>query len=249
MIDLSLLSNNESLLAHVHSPYGILRILENDQYRWFTLGDDHVIQGVMDKTQPNLLCTPVNQAMFVSLLPITADTKILNLGAGSGCFERALQDNKLTSVEISADIVAAAHNYFLLDDTTPIINDCAEHFVAQCQHSFDVILIDIFSAQSHQTLLQKHAFWHACFKRLSCLGKIAINLAAHNEQQVINLLLLLRPLFSEFIVIEFKQFKNIVVFASNASLADISLEKIKQYDNPNTKNLPTSIKQLIYTKH
>lgn len=157
MIDLIELSHNDRLLAKIDSPYGLLRILENDQYRWFTLGDDLVIQGVMDKTQPSLLCTPVNQAMFISLLPLTADVQVLNLGSGSGCFDRALKycAIELTSVEISADIIAAAQNYFLLDETTPIINDCAEHFVTQCQQSFDVILIDIFSAQSHQALLQK----------------------------------------------------------------------------------------------
>ena len=28
---------------------GFLRIVENSQHRWFTLADNHVIQGVMDK--------------------------------------------------------------------------------------------------------------------------------------------------------------------------------------------------------
>ncbi|MGO2127870.1 MAG: hypothetical protein ACTH4U_03955 [Pseudoalteromonas prydzensis] len=250
MLDLTQLPHS-SLLANIRSPYGLLRIVENGQYRWFTLGDDHVIQGVMDKTQPDLLCAPVNQAMFICLLPITANTQLLNLGAGSGCFERALKESaiKLTSVEISADIIAAALKYFLLDETTPIINDCAEHFIAQCQQRFDVILIDIFSAQSQQALLQKHAFWHACFTHLTPRGKIAINLAPSNEQQVINLLLLLRSLFNEFIVIEFKQFKNIVVIASNASLAGITIENIKLCDNINTTNLAENIKQLLYTKN
>lgn len=66
---------------------------------------------------------------------------------------------------------------------------------------------------------------------------------------MINLLLLLRPLFSEFIVIEFKHYQNIVVIASNANLADVTLENIKHYDNPNTLNLYESIKQLLYTKN
>ncbi len=250
MLDLTQPSH-DSTMASIRSQYGLLRIVENSQHRWFTLADNHVIQGVMDKLQPNLLCAPVNQAMFLSLLPLSANDRVLNLGAGSGCFERVLKNQaiQLTSVEINADIIAAAHHYFLLDETTPIINDCAENFITRCQQSFDVILIDIFSAQSHQALLQKHGFWHACFKRLTCLGKIAINLAPHNEQQVINLLLLLRPLFREFIVIEFKQYKNIVLIASNDCLANITIENIKQQDDPNTVDLAEHINQLLYTQN
>ena len=122
--------------------------------------------------------------MFLSLLPLSANDRVLNLGAGSGCFERVLKNQaiQLTSVESTPILLQLLRiTIFYLMKQPPIINDCAENFITRCQQSFDVILIDIFSAQSHQALLQKHGFWHACFKRLTCLGKIAINLAPHKR--------------------------------------------------------------------
>ncbi|WP_149982514.1 spermidine synthase [Pseudoalteromonas rhizosphaerae] len=249
MIDLTPFTTDAYLVATIQSKQDTLKIFENADYRWLTLGDELTLQGVMEKSQPQQVSNPVNQAMLLFLLCSEPSSQILNLGLGSGCFERAVTNKagfELTTVEINPNVIKAAKQYFFLNDNNHIVAQCAEQFIAQSSRKFDVILIDVFSGKSQPAFLQKQAFLCDCHARLSTYGKICINFTAKNKQQLIALLTTLRSLFSHIVVIEFNQYKNIVLIASEQRLDAINIEQIKLHNDFSSPDLAAEIKQLFY---
>jgi len=209
---------------------GPLKVFENEQYRWFTLAGE-AIQGAMDKTQPEKVIMPTIQAMLLFLLWPKGSQKVLNLGLGSAAIERALATQagiEVTSVELESEVVLMAEQFFQFKPPAPVVHACADAFIKQSSECFDVILIDLFSQELHPAFFNSAQFWQNTAQRLTQDGQVFINLYPKDEKDLLEVLLLLKPLYQHMLMIELKDFKNIILVASQQSLSKINLENISQ---------------------
>lgn len=239
-----------------YTDYGPVCIYENNDYIWLTFSDDapceQIIQGVMSKANPGQVLTAVKQSMFLFLLRPVSNTRILNMGLGTAGVERTLRyiegkPHSLCSiyqfdtVEINCSVISAAKKHFKLPDNQTVYQQCAEQFIGQCTSLYDVINVDIFNGEHHQAFIEKEQFWQAINNCLEKNGQVLINLNPKTGQDLQKLLELLRHYFTCIALIEFNDYKNIVLILSNMSLKHITVEgihtcKLMQAVAPNLHN-------------
>jgi hypothetical protein len=230
-----------NLIASSNNQYGPICVYQNTAYRWLTLAQnaqsDITIQGVMSLNENEQLLIAVNQCMLLFLLKAAEPLRILNLGLGTAGIERAIYylHNKTAyinnldvfeSVEINPAIISVAKQYFNLpaDHTVHLQN--AELFVATCTRTYNVITIDIFSGDVHQGFLSDSVFWQNIRRCSEQNAQIIINLNPKTGKELQALLVLFRQHFGCIALIEFNEYKNIVVILSQQSLVHINKEEI-----------------------
>ena len=233
-----------------YSEYGPVYVYENSDYIWLTFSNDQSTnistQGVMSKAYPAKICTPVKQSMFLFLLTPIHNARILNMGLGAAGVERTLKHLEhnvlsmdsicqLDTVEINASIINLAKRYFNLASNHTIYQQCAESFIKHCTSYYDVINIDIFNGEHHPVFINSHVFWQNICHCLDKSGNVLINLNPKTGSDLQSLLMLLRNYFTCIALIEFNEYKNIVVILSHLSLKHITVEVI------HTSNLMQSI--------
>ncbi|MBH0073054.1 hypothetical protein I6E78_13840 [Pseudoalteromonas sp. NZS127] len=227
-------------IYHADSKFGPVRVYQNKDYRWLTFNNDpplgSTLQGVMSKARPELLCVPIYQSMLLFLLAPVSELRILNLGLGTAAIERALKHiessrrnliDTFESVEINPDVISIAKQFFKLPSDHTVHQQCAQQFISQCTQQYDLIYIDIFSGEHHQTFIQSESFWHAINHCINKSGQAIINLNSKTGQELQTTLVLLRHYFNCIALIEFNEYKNIVLILSNLSLKHITVEAIQ----------------------
>ena len=208
----------------------VLRVFENAQYRWFTLGGN-AVQAIMAKAQPQTTLLAIPQALMIFLLWQPKTSRILNLGLGAGGLERALHHYHafdMTAIEQQAEIITMAKNYFNLPARIAAINDNAESFLAHTKNTFDIILSDIYQQEQSPSALFEKPFYVNLVKKLTPTGcaLVSINI---NAQQLTSLLTILRRLNLHVSLIDFNDYKNIIVVISKLPLPDkIQLIRLNQ---------------------
>ncbi|MEG3759867.1 hypothetical protein V5096_18160 [Pseudoalteromonas carrageenovora] len=223
--------------------FGPVCVYQNTLYKWLTLAqntnDDVVIQGIMNLKHNEQVLIPINQCMFLFLLSLkTTNLNILNLGLGTAGFERTmyyLNDrtayinsiNTFNTVEINPIINTIAKQHFNLPSHHNVYIQSAEHYIKQCTNTFDVIAIDIFSGEHHQPFLTCNDFWQNITRCSAKHSQILVNLNPQTGQELQVLLVLLRQHFKCIAIIEFNEYKNIVVILSQQTLIHINVEEIQ----------------------
>ena len=160
-------------------------IREEAGVRTLHFGSDW-IQGAMRIARPWHLELEYTKEMMASLLLREGSCfprKVLLIGLGAASLTKFLYRNyplsKLTVVEIEADVVAAARQFFKLPEDPKrlniVIGDGAEYVINSDKH-YDLILVDGFDAHAHSGTLNTLSFYQNCHARLSYNGIIAINL-------------------------------------------------------------------------
>jgi spermidine synthase len=225
------------LMYNSQNEMGDIYIYENSHYRWLKFSD-HSIQGIMNKSAPEKMDSPIFQALLLFLLSHTTNLRVLNLGLGSANLVRSINNLASTeritlctldSVEINPTIVTLATDYFKLPKNTQIILSCAQKFIAQNQHIYDVLLIDIFNHAHHPDFIQTHTFWQHIVKATSQHGIVSINLSPKSSQQLQTLLIIIRTYFAHTVLIEFNQYENIVAIFSQSNLHHINKQFINKH--------------------
>ncbi|NQZ82030.1 MAG: hypothetical protein HRT52_13530 [Colwellia sp.] len=235
-MDLLTLNRNSGKLIYrekIDDTY--LEVREFDNFRWFHFGDD-AIQSIIDVTQPTKLLSPIPQAMLSFLLWKNTPLTLLNLGVGGGCFERYFQfisDITLKSVEISTQVIDVAKNYLYLPKDHLIHIESAEVYLQNSQQKVEVILCDIFANKDNPACLHDQDFYHNLQKNCTSSGLVFINLFPINEQNIVAIITLIKPYFDHVALIEFENYKNVVLVLSQQVLPDKSmlLEKNNQENN------------------
>lgn len=199
----------------------VLRVFENAQYRWFTLGGN-AVQAIMAKAQPQTTLLAIPQALMIFLLWQPKTSRILNLGLGAGGLERALHHYHtfdITAIEQQAEIITMAKNYFNLPARVAAVNDTAESFLAKTKNTFDIILSDIYKQEQSPSALFEKPFYVNLAKKLTPTGcaLVSINI---NAQQLTYLLTLLRSMNLYVSLIDFNDYKHIIVVISKLPLPD-----------------------------
>lgn len=211
-----------------------LKVIENSQYRWFTLGGN-AVQAIMSKGQPNTCVLPVPQALLIFLLWRNSAKSILNLGLGAGGLERTLMHNHnfdITAVERQPEIINMAKEYFALPDNVKTIADCAESFLAATKNFFDIIICDLYQQEISPEALFTIDFYLNISKKLNAKGCALVSLSVDSQQQLVELLAKLKTLRLNLALIDFTDYKNIILIISKAPL-------------PNKEKLSTTNKQKL----
>jgi len=197
-----------------------LEVREYQQYRWFTLGGN-VIQSVIDLEHTNNLLLPIPQSMLLFLLWKKLPIKLLNLGMGAGSIERHLTKVpkvKVTSVEKYPEVILMAKEYFSLPSRQVIHQVSAENYLSDNEQKYDVILADIFYQQKNPEFLSYSNFYKSLFNSITKNGVVLCNFFVENKQRLIEVLTAINKYFKYIAIIEFKDYKNMVLIFSRAAI-------------------------------
>lgn len=165
-------------------------ISEEKGVRQLHFGSDWV-QGAMRIARPYALELEYTREMMAALLlnpdsnwPRTA----LFIGLGVGALPKFLHKHrpncKITVVEISHAVVAAAQMHFKLPAFSPgfqVEVNCGADFMASCTRQFDLIMVDGFDGKAKVGPLNSTAFYLNCKARLSPQGYLVVNLLSNQK--------------------------------------------------------------------
>ncbi len=97
-----------------------ITLSEQDGVRYLHFGSEWV-QGAMKIRQPDRIVLDYVRQMMGWMLFLQAPREILQLGLGAGALTRFclkhLTDTRVTTVELSAQVIRAAERWFALPDT------------------------------------------------------------------------------------------------------------------------------------
>ncbi|WP_413699738.1 hypothetical protein ACLKMH_20480 [Psychromonas sp. KJ10-10] len=225
-MDFSKQLSQQQILIYQYDNKGIsLTVKENEQFRWFEYGGSEV-QSLMNKERPEQIILPVYQSLLLFLLLdnnffANQPRQLLNLGLGGASIERALatiSDLHISSVESSLNIVEMAKKYFKVPAQVKIVAQTAEHFIEQTDVLYDVVLCDLFiDGKSADCIFNGSFYSHLC-QITATNATLMINLQANNNEQLIQLLLIIKRYFPYIALNEFDDYKNIVMLASKQTL-------------------------------
>jgi len=140
------------------------------------------VQSRMLKRKPYKLVLRYTRTMMGFLLFNSQPQRIAMLGLGGGsmakfCY-RELPDARIDVIEINPGVIAL-RDVFLLppdDDRFCIHLDDGEHFIAQANQQFDVLLVDAYARQGLPQRLASEEFYDSCRNALVEGGVMVVNL-------------------------------------------------------------------------
>ena len=207
-----------------------IEVRQWQQYRWLHIGDDSV-QTLMLLDALDQVALDNIQALLTTLLFCPSAKCLLNLGLGGASIERYLHlkrpEIEVRSVESNEYVIQLAKEYFHLPEAIDIVHDSAENFLSKHNNVYDIILCDIFVADTQASCLYDNDFYADVSKCLDKAGVLAINILPESQEDVINMLLPLKNHFDHIYLLEFPDYMNAIVFASRDKLFDIDRLKTR----------------------
>jgi spermidine synthase len=167
-----------------------INIREERGVRTLHLGTEWV-QGAMRIARPWSLELEYTRDMMIGLLlrpEMRFPRRVLLIGLGAGSLTKFLYRHfplaRLTVVEISAEVVAVARQFFKLPEDRNrlhvVIGDGAD-FVMGTDKQYDFILVDGFDGRARSGMLNSLPFYEQCRARLNDSGIVAINLLGRSR--------------------------------------------------------------------
>ena len=216
LIDYSRLT--ETLLDSHDTEHGRIEIREQNNYRWIQTGDKS-IQSAMHLDKPSEIVLPVYDCMLSVLLLTSNPESVLNLGFGAGAFERCfwsyLPHVNVTSVDANEVVVDYARHYFNVPAEWPVEIQLAEVYLRKTEHTFDIVICDIFFSDSETPdSLTEASFYSDLYRALTMEGTAVINLASISEQGLIDILQIIRRYFTWVTISLVPDHRNAILFLS-----------------------------------
>ena len=195
------------------------------------------IQGAMRIARPWNLELDYTKEMMASLLlreESRFPRKVLLIGLGAASLTKFLYRHypltKLTVVEIEAGVVAAARQFFKLPEDPKrlniVIGDGME-FIANTDHSYDLILVDGFDAQARAGALDTLPFYQMCRARLNNNGILSVNLLGRSKGFKASVARISLAFDDRALVFPSCDSGNAIAFAANGHLIRIALDDLK----------------------
>lgn len=169
-------------LAKTVSPEMTVEVTETRGIRQLHLGTG-AIQSAMRVNRPWDLELAYTRAMMGFLLFNPEPAEVLMIGLGGGSLAKFIRKHRpstrITAVEVSPQVVAAARAHFFLPDDDGqlqvVVGDGAEYVQAH-PGCADVILLDGFDAGCQVESLATLDFYRACERALKPGGVLVVNL-------------------------------------------------------------------------
>lgn len=169
-------------------------ISEENGVRYLHFGSDWV-QGAMRVSRPwDLELDYTRDMMFPLLLaPPRWPRRVLLVGLGAGSLTKFVHRHRpqarLTVVEIAPAVISVARQSFRVPASRRInltLGDAAD-YLAGCEETFDLILVDGFDAQARAGKLDTVRFYAHCRRCLEPGGWVSVNLLRRSRQHRIGL--------------------------------------------------------------
>jgi len=193
-----------------------VQVHEHEQERWVYTGENSIL-SLMRLDAPADPVLPNHVAMLAALLFSDLPESVLNLGLGTGAFERffedRLPDTTVASVDTSEVMIDIARRFFTLRPDRAIVNQTAEQFLASHDRRYGLILCDIFCGDRHPDCLTDEAFYSDAARCLAAGGVMAFNLSPATEQVLLDILVTMRRSFAHVVLVNLVDYGNIVVYA------------------------------------
>jgi spermidine synthase len=167
-----------------------VEVTETRGIRQLHLGT-RAVQSAMRISRPWDLELAYTRAMMACLLFKPGPDGVLMIGLGGGSLAKFIRRHRpatrITAVEISPQIVAAARSHFFLPEDDEhlrvVVGDGAEYVMAH-PASADVILLDGFDAGNQVESLATLDFYQACRRALKPGGVLVVNLWGRDPEFV-----------------------------------------------------------------
>lgn len=177
-------------LAKSVTPEMTVEVTESRGIRQLQLGTQ-AIQSAMRISRPWDLELAYTRAMMAFLLFRAGPEEVLMVGLGGGSLAKFIRKHRpatrITAVEISPQVVAAARSHFFLPEDDErlrvVVADGAEYVPAH-PASADVILLDGFDAGNQVEALASLEFYAACRRALKPGGVLVVNLWGRDPEFV-----------------------------------------------------------------
>jgi spermidine synthase len=202
-------------LAHDAS----VEVSEQDGVLSLHLGSE-LIQSAMRITRPNDLELTYTRCMMGFLLFTPEPRDIVMIGLGGGSLARFayyhLPKTRIAVVEINAQVIAAARNFFPLPpegERLLVIEGEGADFVAAHPGSCDVLMIDGFDDGALPATLSSDAFFTSAVAAVRPNGVLVMNLLGRDHRLNIYLKHLQACVESPLLRMKAEPDDNVVVFA------------------------------------
>jgi spermidine synthase len=167
-----------------------IEVTESRGIRQLHLGTQ-AVQSAMRVSRPWDLELAYTRAMMAFLLFRAGPAEVLMIGLGGGSLAKFIRRKRpatrITAVEISPQVVAAARSHFFLPEDDEhlrvLVGDGAEYVPAH-PGSADVILLDGFDAGNQVESLSTLDFYQACRRALKPGGILVVNLWGRDPEFV-----------------------------------------------------------------
>ena len=227
-----------------------VEVSESAGVRSLHLGGD-AVQSAMRLSAPDKLELHYTQAMMACLLfrPVPRDILMIGLGGGSlvKYVRSTLPATRMTVVEISAKVVAAARSFFALpedDDTLRVVvQDGAKYVTDHVGHSggVEVLLLDGFDDGAQAKPLCTAAFYQSACEVLSEDGMLVVNFMAEDPKLALYRSRIAESFNGRVVCMHAADKVNMIVFAfrgTDTRVAWETLRKRARMLKPAHANLP-----------
>ena len=148
------------------------------------------VQGAMRIARPWALELEYTRQMMLPLLLHDArwPASVLQVGLGAASITRFLHrhrpDARMTVVEISPEVVAAARQHFKLPPESERLHIAiaeGHEYLASARRRFDLIVVDAFDSKGRSGMLDSVPFYMNCRDRLQRSGIASFNLLTRSR--------------------------------------------------------------------
>jgi spermidine synthase len=212
-------------------------ISEEAGVRYLHFGSDW-IQGAMRIARPWNLELEYTREMMAGLLLRDNSNwprKVLLIGLGAASLTKFLYRNfplaQLTVVEIEADVVAAARQFFRLPEDprriSIVIGDGME-FVGLSERKFDMILVDGYDQFASSGELDSQLFYQYCRARLGSRGILSVNLLTSNNSLDRSISRIAAAFDDRVLAFPSCESGNAIALAAEGDPVEISLHELRE---------------------
>lgn len=209
-------------------------VSEGAGVRFLHIGGD-AIQSAMRLSNPDRLELHYTRAMMGLLLFHPKPRKVLMIGLGGGSMARFLHKafprSRVTALDVSAEVVAAARRYFDFPADGPRLSVVLEDgatWVPTRPASADVILLDAFEDGAQVEALCSESFYTAAFAALTEPGVFVQNFMADDKKMAARCERIERAFGSRVIYIRAADRVNIIAFAFKTMPARFAWTLLRQ---------------------
>lgn len=210
-----------------------ISVIESKGIRQLIFGNT-AIQSAINMNKPQELLIPYLHSLLQTQHFCSKAKKALLLGLGGGAMIHYLQHwypkLHITAIESNRLIIQLAKAYFGIQPCRGklvIKNNDAESFLKQCPERFDLIYVDLYSANIDSNGPFSHHFYHRCLSRLSNNGAIGFNLVCYDKTQTHRAVSQLRQLFkNQTLTMPVQGTFNLVVIGSKANDFQAIIERL-----------------------
>jgi predicted membrane-bound spermidine synthase len=174
---------NENTLYYSEGILGEVKVIErtyqldNQPKVYRELLVNNICQTMMDKNNPNKSYWDYVDILTNNINHYKNGNQVLLLGLGGGTLYKKLKENNLSVdvVEIDERIAQVSKEFFFIDDDLNIIVDDARHYINTTNKKYDIIIYDLFHAETPPTHLMTSEAFAEIKDKLNSNGLLIVN--------------------------------------------------------------------------